>query len=542
MQNGQKNKKIFAIVIITVVILLVLGLLFYFIINNKKDNILEFTEKELSGEYDEFDGTITLKDSNISIDGKNISKKDNSITINKKGVYQLNGNGKNINIIIDAGEKAEVQLVLNNCNINNETNIPINCKSAKKLMITLAKDSENTITENISEDNEIDVKSAIFCNAELLINGNGKLNVIANSLEGISSENMVRIVNTNIDVTSADDGIKGKNYVVIKDSTININTENDGIKANNDKDAGMGCIYIDGGKLNLETKYDAIQAESLLKIYNNAQIDVVTTGEGLENVKDEESCKGLKVEKELIIDSGIFNLASRDDNIHGKEKVTINNGTFILSTEDDAIHSDGPVTINNGEITIETCMEGIEGNYITINNGNIDIVAIDDGINVAGDSDPDAPRGSTSEQLHINGGNIKLIASGDGIDANGSIYINGGSVFVEGPTSGVENTLDYSYDCIVKGGELVVLGADVTWKNPTPNSPQLNIIFSNTIKADSEVVVMDSNGNIIKRCVTRRDYDKFSISSEKLKESESYILYVNGEEVCRESCKARMAR
>ena len=42
----------------------------------------------------------------------------------------------------------------------------------------------------------------------------------------------------------------------------------------------------------------------------------------------------------------------------------------------------------------------------------------------------------SKDGLVINGGIVHVNASGDGIDSNGTITINGGEIYVDGPTSG----------------------------------------------------------------------------------------------------------
>lgn len=45
--------------------------------------------------------------------------------------------------------------------------------------------------------------------------------------------------------------------------------------------------------------------------------------------------------------------------------------------------------------------------------------------------------------IRISGGDVKINASGDGIDSNGDLYLEGGTVLVEGPAGGGDGALDY---------------------------------------------------------------------------------------------------
>ena len=168
--------------------------------------------------------------------------------------------------------------------------------------------------------------------------------------------------------------------------------------------------------------------------------------------------------------------------------------------------------------------------------------ASDDGINVAGGNDGSSMGGrpgqnnftttnSSNQKMVINGGTIKVNATGDGLDANGSIYINGGNITVAGPTSNGNGPLDYDAECVVKGGSLVVYGSTGMWQNPSTNSTQYSLTFSRSGSSGDKIIVKDSSGNEIASFTAEKTYQAVCVSNDKIKQGETYTLYVNYESV-----------
>src|SRR5699024_4854708 len=115
----------------------------------------------------------------------------------------------------------------------------------------------------------------------LPILGSGKLTVNANYNNGIASNDDLKIQSGNIVVNAKNNGIKGKDCINVTDGNITINSEGDGMKSDNTTDKTKGYVYIEGGKINITSKQDGIQAETQLLV---AEGDItIKTGEGSEN-------------------------------------------------------------------------------------------------------------------------------------------------------------------------------------------------------------------------------------------------------------------
>ncbi len=277
--------------------------------------------------------------------------------------------------------------------------------------------------------------------------------------------------------------------------------------------------------------------------------------------EDTASTKGIKADGAIYVNGGTFNVDSADDSVHSNSDVTLNAGTYTLSTGDDGVHSDEALLVNGGTITISKCYEGLEGLTVTINDGDIDITASDDGINAAGGNDASGFGGmggdgfmgmkapgdtdsadddnvqndtSTDEMwMEINGGSIHVLAGGDGLDSNGNLTINGGEVYIDGPSDNGNSAIDYGdrSSCYINGGTVVAIGSSGMAEEISDESDQ-QVAF---VKLDSQmqagdVTLTDSDGNIIVSYTALKAYDCVIISTKDLEEGQTYTLTTSGTE------------
>lgn len=197
-------------------------------------------------------------------------------------------------------------------------------------------------------------------------------------------------------VSSTDNGITGKDDIKITGGTISIDCVSDAIEANN-------SIAIDDGIITINTKKDGLHAEY-----------------------DEDNSVGY---------------------------VYIAGGTLNITATDDAIHATTIVQIDGGELNIKAA-EGIEGTYIQINGGTMSINASDDGINAGKKSNISTPT------VEFNGGTLTInMGQGDtdAIDANGNIYINGGTINIT-----AQSAFDFDGTGELNGGTVTVNGSVIT--------------------------------------------------------------------------------
>ena len=555
-----KNKKIKIVLIIIIISLLVIGLAIggVILLNNKEYiNVKNGSVEEyddLDPSYDKETATyVKLNGDSIECDSEGVSFAKSTVTIKQEGVYVFSGelNGK---IVVDLDKDTKVRIILNNVSITSNDGPAIYGNASDKIIITLDENSTNTLVDSSKYSNEEDWKGTISSNDDITINGSGKLNITGNFKNGIQSNDKIKIVNGEINITAANNGIVANDEVKIKDGNVTIKSGNSGIKAKNEEDNTKGFVIIENGTIKIESEKDGIEAVNYVEI-DDGNINIKTGGGASNTTKTNqenfrqminqnsttdttESYKGIKADSYITIKNGSITIDSADDAIHSNVDVTIESGSLEISSGDDGMHADANLTINNGEINIKSSYEGIEGKTVTINNGNVKVKAQDDGVNVAGGNNEtkgvfqDEFAANGDNKFTINGGNIYVNADGDGLDSNGSIYMNGGTVVVDGPTNNGNGSLDYNGEFIQKGGSLIAAGTSGMAQSISNSSSiyALSATLTSNQSANTKVTVTNSAGEEIASYTSTKSFNHILISTEKLKKGETYKLNINGNE------------
>lgn len=555
-----KNIKFRKIILLIILSLLVIGIAVggVLLINNKEYiNVKNGSVEEyddLDPAYDKETATyVKLNGDSIECNSEGISFEKSTVTIKQEGVYVFSGelNGK---IVVDLDKDTKVRIILNNVSITSNDGPAIYGNASDKIIITLDENSVNTLVDSSKYSNEEDWKGTISSNDDITINGSGKLNITGNFKNGIQSNDKIKIVNGDISITATNNGIVANDEVKIKNGNVTIKSGNSGIKAKNEEDNTKGYITIENGNITIESEKDGIEAVNYIEI-EDGTIDIKSGGGAANTTKTSqdnfrqminqrntnsttttESYKGIKADNYITIKNGNITIDSADDAIHSNGDIKVENGSFEISSGDDGMHADANLTINNGNINIKTSYEGIEGKTVTINSGDIKIKSQDDGINVAGGSNEtkggfqDEFAANGDNKFTINGGNIYVNSDGDGLDSNGSIYMNGGTVIVDGPTNSGNGALDYNGEFIQKGGSLIAAGASGMAQAVSNSSSiyALSATLTSPQNANTKVTITNSLGEEIASYTSTKSFNNIIISTDKLKKGETYKLNING--------------
>lgn len=539
----MNNKKILYFAVFFIILILVIFLCYriYKKLESNKMSVSDINSKvNINDDLDSinFDD---YEEENISLDG--------TLKISNEGVYKVSGTIDDGNIIINVN--GNVKLILDGVNIKNSSGPAIMVENASNVLIYLSEGSINSLEDGVTYKNlDEDVKGVIYSKDNLVFDGDGTLNIKANYKDGIVCKDDLKIVNGVYNIDSMDDAIRGKDSLYIVNGTFNVNSKGDGLKSTNTTDSNKGFILIENGKFNIVSLLDGIQAETKL-IIKDGEFDIVTGG-GAVNVstsnswgrwsssEDDKSAKGLKACNNIIISGGKFFIDSSDDSVHSNETVGISGGEFSINSGDDGIHADDTIIIDSGNIDIKKSYEGIEASNITINNGNISVVSSDDGINVAGGNDESGMnrpgqnnyKTMSNNKLIINDGLIYVNASGDGLDANGSIYVYGGVINVDGPSESGNGALDYDGEFVMNGGVLFAVGNSGMAQGISDNSKQYNVMLNlNNLYDGGSISLVDGDGVVIETYTPSKSFNSVVISSSRIVKSGSYSIEINGENV-----------
>lgn len=459
-----------------------------------------FTDRDFETDYDENKCVkIILNGDSVSCDSDAVKISETTITISEEATYVFSGTLDDGMIVVNADEKAKLQIVLDNASITSSTSAALYILEGDKVFITLADGTSNTLanggTFTAIDDNNID--GAIFSKQDLTFNGSGSLTVTSPADHGIVCKDDLVFTGGTYVVNSASHGLDANDSVRITQASFTVASGKDGIHAENSDDSSLGFVYVKDGSFDISAEGDGISSGNSMQI-NDGTFNI-TSGGGSENSSkqssdswggfmgghgggmggpggmgdgrpgrsssdsssssssstsesDSTSIKAMKSTADMFIKGGTFTIDSADDSVHSNASITVNGGTFSISSGDDAFHADETLTITDGTIDISESYEGLEALDIVVSGGDIKLVASDDGLNAAGGTDESGYGGNRGNDQF--GGRGGMGGPGGSSSSNGSIKINGGNLYVNASGDG----LDANGTLEISGGYTTVCG------------------------------------------------------------------------------------
>ncbi len=534
-----------------------------------------FTNRDLDASYDESTAVqIILSGDSATASSNSVIIKGKIIQITEEATYLISGTLNDGMLVVNASEKANVQIVFNGVQINSATCAPLYVLEADKVFVTLADGTENVLSNGGSfepiDANAID--AAIYSKADLTFNGSGSLTVTSPAGHGIAAKDDLVFTGGTYHIDAASHGVDANDSVRVTQADLTVTAGKDGVRAENADDMSRGFVFVESGSLHITAEGDGISAGAYMQI-NGGMFEILAGG-GYENGTQESSdhwghfggrghkgggpnrseqsaesaedsstsMKGVKAEGNLIITDGTFHIDAADDAIHSNTSVTVSGGTFAVASGDDAFHAEENLSITGGVIDISHSYEGLEALHVEVAGGDIRLVASDDGLNAAGGNDDSGTTGgrdgrfggghrgwgsaNSDGTIVISGGTLYVNASGDGIDANGTLLISGGQTTVVGPLRGDTTVLDYDLSGEITGGVFVGTGSSMMAQSLSGSGQGVIGVSVGQQEAGAEIVLRNKGGAALLTSAPELPYEILIFSSPELVAGETYTLSV----------------
>ena len=446
------------------------------------------TTVDIVNPYSSTEVVVTASEGKVSV----VSTSSENIT------YCLSGTSNPGRFAIESSTTPTI--LMNGVNLTNPTGKAMDLTCNSGIIMQLADGTENTLCDGT----ESDKKAALMSNSDLLVQGNGTLNVTSMVNNPIKVKGVFTVNSGNFVINSDLVDVNG----IAADSTVTINGGSFNITMTGDD---AKCIKVDkeltinGGTFVLNHSGDVskgIKTDSDLTITDGDFTIIASGSTVLETVNNEQVpsyCSAIKCDTNINISGGTFNITLPTSNHGGKGisadgAMNISGGDFTIttngagagytvsgSTKDSytsaCLRSDGNMFITGGTFTLRSTGAGGKGinvgnssSYSTLTigatNSNNDDLVLDvatsgERITVSGGgwgggdyANPKAIR--SIGNMTVNSGTITVNCTqsnegGECMESKSSVIINGGNIDAYSKTDDVINA---SSNITINGGTI----------------------------------------------------------------------------------------
>lgn len=438
-----------------------------------------------------------------------------------------------------------------------------------------------------------DQDATFFSEGQLIFSGTGKLTINGKGslAHGLNSDDFIQINSGNIIVTSAvKDGINSNDGFIMSSGSVAVTSTGDGI------DAGLGNVSISGGNLTLinnSADVTGITCDSTMVI-SGGTISTFVMGNKSKGLKsgqamtlsggtiqmsavggvsllplgsgfDPSYCTAIKSDAAITVNGA--NITINHSGIAGKgistaTDFTMNSGNVTITTSGggaiytndlgatdaysaSCISANGRIDLLGGSVSATSTGLGGKGisadGILTIGSetGNPTVTISTAGLSVKNStgtiSYTEAKALKSDDNIYLLNGTVLIntTGEGEGIDTKKSLYMDGGTVVVQG--SGVNNTrsIDFETAFNITGGTLMVSGPYRSKTIPIPTALTSTQRFlyataTNMVTANTLFHIQDASAtNLLTYKPSRSSY-YFIFSSPSLETNKAYSIYTGG--------------
>ena len=333
--------------------------------------------------------------------------------------------------------------------------------------------------------------------------GAAKMDITAAG-DAIHSDNFARIMGGELAISSGDDAVHAEYVLAIDDGSIDITKCVEGYEAQ--------VITVNGSTTHIVASDDAINASpgGTTSNSNNAQMpggfdrnreQGTGRNQGADQAQGADQSQGANQGKNTGQDAGQAPSMRQDPSEPQGQAEGQGNGPSQKQAPDgNAAQGQGASTPDGGTMPPDRGMGGRGGGGMM-------------------DSDENCI-------LTINGGTITVESEGDGVDSNGYIYQNGGEVYVSGPSSSGNGSLDYGLGAEITGGTFIAAGSAGMAETFT-KGPQASALVNANGSAGSTIEVTNANGEKLAGFTPTKDFQCVIVSAPGMTDGGEYVLSVN---------------
>ncbi|MCI8440927.1 MAG: carbohydrate-binding domain-containing protein [Provencibacterium sp.] len=487
--------------------------------------------------------TIQLEGNSATVSGSGVNFYGGVLTIQEGGNYTISGTLEPGQIVVNPKGKQAVTLYLDGVKIYHPSEPALQIKSDGRTLLALKGDTVSRLQSgrerDISGVKEGDGSgAAIHAKSDLFIAGEGALQVLGYLHNGIQAGGRMVIESGKLDIVAAGTALKGEQSVTIEQGEFSLKAGEDGIRADDASSKGQGSVSISGGSFIIKSGGDGIEAQTALDIRDGVfsissgiyeQTPPVPSGE---NSWDREelsipSAKGLKSGGDIHLYDGSVAVESPDDAIHAAGTVVLSGGSGTFAAGDDGIYAGEQLTVSSGTFRISRSYQGMKGSQIVVHGGSLSIDSVSDGIHSCGR----AADGSLPS-LRIEDGVLEITPGQNGLSSDGSLYIKGGNILIDGPQDSACRAIRFSPEkggsCKISGGLLLAADNAGLQDISCISRSFLSQRFSSPLEAESEVVVSAENGIVLFSCTLHKPASSLLFLSPELYPWRSYQIEAGG--------------
>ena len=387
--------------------------------------------------------------------------------------------------------------------------------------------ADNTTASSAPSDTGSETASSTSSDTDSENDSSTSSDTDSTSTKGIKSNGALYVNGGIFTINSADDSFHSNSDATINDGTYTISSGDDGMHADS-------ALLVNGGTITVTESYEGL--EGLNITINDGKIEITASDDGMNAAGGNDASgfggrggdgfKGMQAPDAAQKPDDTSDNTQKPNDTSDTAQTT---GNITVAAQKSDSASDTAQTTGNITVAAQKSDSTSDTAQTT---GNITVASQkSDNISVAS-QDTDAA--SDDEMwMVINGGYVHVLADGDGLDSNGDLTINGGEVYVDGPSDNGNSAIDYGEKSsfYINGGTVVAVGSSGMAEDVSSDSKQQVAFVKLDSQADAgDVTLKDTDGNEIISYTAQKKFDCVIISTADLQAGQTYTLSASGSE------------